>query len=150
MFGGGCIGRGPLSPFLLHTRKKKKTARTPAGFFFAEREERPSIHTLLHTRKGSHLTADSNLPHYPHPHRKKIYVKSLRAQESLACVDVVLTDKTGTLTENRLALAAVLLPSSVVGPTASAYLDNDGACVRACVRACVGAFSSSSTIPARM
>jgi len=45
---------------------------------------------------------------------------------------VVLTDKTGTLTENRLALAAVLLPSSVVSPTASAYLD-DGACVRACV-----------------
>lgn len=30
--------------------------------------------------------------------RRKIFVKNLRAQESLAYVDVVLTDKTGTLT----------------------------------------------------
>jgi magnesium-transporting ATPase (P-type) len=46
---------------------------------------------------------------------KGIYVKSLSAQEGLAYVDVVLTDKTGTLTENRLSLAEIALPSAVVG-----------------------------------
>lgn len=60
---------------------------------------------------------------------KQIYVKSLKAQESLAYVDVVLTDKTGTLTENRLALSAVLLPSSVVSPS---YLEGMYVCVVVC------------------
>jgi Ca2+-transporting ATPase len=40
-----------------------------------------------------------------------IFVKRLRALESLACVDTVLIDKTGTLTTGTLRLARVLLPA---------------------------------------
>jgi Ca2+-transporting ATPase len=42
--------------------------------------------------------------------RRGVLVRRLSAQETLSAVDLILTDKTGTLTQNRLALQAVLTP----------------------------------------
>lgn len=55
--------------------------------------------------------------------RKGVLVRRLSAQETLGAVDLILTDKTGTLTHNRLALVRVVTPGGPVeGPSARALL----------------------------
>jgi sodium/potassium-transporting ATPase subunit alpha len=63
--------------------------------------------------------------------RKKVLVKSLNAVEALGAVEVICTDKTGTLTRNDLTVVAV-----VDGPAGEA-LPRDAE--RACLEAAVGA-----------
>jgi len=66
-------------------------------------EELPILVTAVLAVGGMHLG------------RRGVYVKRLRAMESLAYVDTVVADKTGTLTANRLRLAAVWTPPPTDG-----------------------------------
>jgi Ca2+-transporting ATPase len=49
--------------------------------------------------------------------RRGVLVRRLSAEETLGAVDLIITDKTGTLTENRLAVREILVPD---GPVAEA------------------------------
>lgn len=46
--------------------------------------------------------------------RRGVLVRRLNAQETLGAIDLIVTDKTGTLTENRLGLATVATPAGEV------------------------------------
>ena len=49
--------------------------------------------------------------------RKHVLVKRLYGAEAMGAVDMVLTDKTGTITENRMKLRSIILPDGKeVGP----------------------------------
>jgi Ca2+-transporting ATPase len=56
--------------------------------------------------------------------RKDVLVRRLSAQETLGAVDMIVTDKTGTLTENRLALVRAVTPDGPMeGPQLAGLLD---------------------------
>jgi Ca2+-transporting ATPase len=81
--------------------------------------------------------------------RRGVLVRRLNAQETLGAVDLILTDKTGTLTRNRLEVASISTPDGVVpsGP-ARARMLVDALCAetdawQAARRGSAGAFPSA-------
>ncbi len=55
--------------------------------------------------------------------RRGVLVRRLNAQETLGAVDLIITDKTGTLTENRISLARLVTPNGPIeGASATSRL----------------------------
>jgi P-type Ca2+ transporter type 2C len=61
--------------------------------------------------------------------RRGVLVRRLSAEETLGAIDLIITDKTGTLTANRLAVREVLTPrGAVIDPSARSALISSALC----------------------
>lgn len=74
--------------------------------------------------------------------RRQVIVRRLHAAETLGAVEVVLSDKTGTMTENEMRLSRVLLPTGE-----QLAFDEDGDRVRQFLRLAVPAIPEDSKNP---